>query len=150
MSTSNPLARIFETDHLTGINFKDQLRNLKIVLTSEKIGYIFDQDGPALPAHPTIEQRAILNKQMDDDLRVKYYVLASISNELQSQYEHMPTVRTLITHLQELYSEQSQTVHFELSKQLFNMKMHEGQLVHDHCMTMIKDLEELKKLGINI
>ena len=30
------------------------------------------------------------------------------------------------------------------------MKMHEGQLVHDHCMTMIKDLEELEKLGLTM
>ena len=37
MSTSNPLALILETNHLTGTNFKDWLKNLKIVLTSEKI-----------------------------------------------------------------------------------------------------------------
>ena len=30
------------------------------------------------------------------------------------------------------------------------MKMYEGQSVHNHCMTMIKDLEELKKLGLNM
>ena len=30
------------------------------------------------------------------------------------------------------------------------MKMHDGQLVQDHCMTMIKDLKVLKKLGLTV
>ena len=41
-------------------------------------------------------------------------------------------------------------MHFELSKRLLNMKMHDGQSVYDHCMIMIKDLEELEKLGLNM
>ena len=41
-------------------------------------------------------------------------------------------------------------MHFELFKQLFNMKMYEEQSVHDHCITMIKDLKELEKLRLNI
>ena len=62
----------------------------------------------------------------------------------------MPTTRAMITHLQELYGEQSRTARFEVSKRLFNLKMHEGQSVHEHCMTVIKDIEELGKLGLDI
>ena len=60
MLVSNPLVRIFETNHLTDINFKDWHRNLRIVLTSEKIEYVLNQDAPALPTRPTAEQRAAL------------------------------------------------------------------------------------------
>ena len=60
---------------------------------------------------------------MDEDSQIKCYVLTSTSNELQSQHEHMPTARAMITHLQELYGEQSHTAHFEVSKRLFNLKM---------------------------
>ena len=56
----------------------------------------------------------------------------------------MPTIYAMITHLQEFYGEQSRTACFKLSKWLLNMKMREGQLVHDHCMTMIKDLKKLE------
>ena len=56
----------------------------------------------------------------------------------------MPTARAMIIHLQELYGEQSRTVHFEVSKRLFNQKMREGQSVHEHYMTVIKDIEELE------
>ena len=87
-----------------------------IVLISEKIGYVLDQDASTLLAHLTVEQRVALDKWSDDDLRVKCYVLTSMSNELQSQHEHILTVRTLIIHLQELYGEQNWTAYFELSK----------------------------------
>ena len=103
-----------------------------------------------LPNHPAVEQRAAFEKWMDEDSQVKYYVLASMLNELQSQHEHMPTARAMITHLQELYGEQSHTVRFEVSKRLFNLKMSKGQSVHEHCMIVIKDIEELEKVGLNM
>ena len=55
MSASNPLVRIFETNRLTDTNYKDWLKNLKIVLTFEKIGYVLNQDTPALPTHSIVE-----------------------------------------------------------------------------------------------
>ena len=87
---------------------------------------------------------------MDDDNRVKCYALDSMSNELQIQYEHMPTARAMITHLQELYGEQSRTACFEMSKKLFNLKIRKGQSIHEYCMTVIKDIEELGKLELEI
>ena len=77
-------------------------------------------------------------------------MLASMSNELQSQYEHISTARAMITHLQKLYSKQSRTTHFEVLKKLFNSKIRKGQSVYEHCLTMIKDLKELEKLGLTI
>ena len=62
----------------------------------------------------------------------------------------MSTVRTMITHLQELYGEQSHTAYFEVSKRFFNLKMREGQSVHEHCMTVIKDIEELGMLELEM
>ena len=103
-----------------------------------------------LPNHPTTEQRIIFEKWMDEDSWINCYVLASMSNELQSQHEHMPTVRDIITHLQESYGKQSRIACFEVSKKLFNLKMCEGQSIHKHCMTVIKDIEELEKLELEI
>ena len=62
----------------------------------------------------------------------------------------MPTARAMIIHLQELYGEQSRTARFEVFKRLFNLKMHEGQSVHEHCMTVIKDIKELEKVRLEI
>ena len=32
----------------------------------------------------------------------------------------------------------------------FNLKMHEGQSIYEHCKIMVKDIEELGKLGLEI
>ena len=58
----NSLARILEINHLIDTNYKDWLRNLKIILTSEKLSYILDQDLVVLLNRPTTEQRAVFEK----------------------------------------------------------------------------------------
>ena len=68
-----------------------------------------------LPARPSADQRAALKKWMDKDNKVKYYILASISNNLQQQHEDIRTASAMLVHLQELYDEQSRTVRFEIS-----------------------------------
>ena len=62
MSAFNPSIRILETNRLTRNNYKDWLKNIKIVLSSEKIGYVLDQDSPTMPNHPTAEQHVTLEK----------------------------------------------------------------------------------------
>ena len=53
MSASNFLISILESNQLIGLNYKDWFRNLKVVLSSEKLGYVLDQDLPILPDHPS-------------------------------------------------------------------------------------------------
>ena len=84
MSVSNFLARILKINHLTSTNYEDWLKNLRIILTLEKLSHVLDQDPKVVPNHHTTEQRAAFKKWIDEDSRVKCYVLASISNELQS------------------------------------------------------------------
>ena len=68
-------------------------------------------------------------------------MLPSMTNQIQSQHEDMQTAKMILTHLQEMYSEQSQTTCFEVFKRVFHTKICEGQWVHDHCLAMIKDKE---------
>ena len=42
------------------------------------------------------------------------------------------------------------TAEQRMSKRLFNLKIHEGQSVHEHCMMVIKDIEELEKLKLEM
>ncbi len=78
MSASNSLTRILEINRLTGTNYRDWLRNLKIVLSCEKIGYVLDNDISTFPARPTANQRATHEKWTDDDIKVKCCIMASM------------------------------------------------------------------------
>ena len=82
MSASNLLACILESNWLIDLNYKDWFRNLKIVLSSEKLGYVLHQDPPILLDHPSARQMVAQEKWMEDDNKVKCYILAVMSNKL--------------------------------------------------------------------
>ena len=105
MSASNPLTKILDTHRLTGPNFKDWLRNYRIILGSKKLTHVLDQDPLAMPARPTAEQRASLKKWIDDDNKARYYMLGAMSDDLQRQHENVLTTRQMLAHLQELFGE---------------------------------------------
>ncbi|XP_031127510.1 uncharacterized protein LOC116029601 [Ipomoea triloba] len=154
----NPLSKILEENKLTGPNFTDWLRNLRIVLNLEKIGYVLDQDPPLIgiiPDDADVDQLdvhnaevAAFNKWKDDDLRAKSYVLAFMTNELQRQHEKMPDAKSMVNHLQELYGEHSRIARYEVTKALFRAKLQEGGNVGDHVLNVIGLLERLEELNI--
>ena len=85
MSPSNiNLRSILEANKLTGANYIDWLRNLKIVLRSEKLGYVLEKPVPPSPAGnaSTEEHEAYLKHAEDMDVAC-YIMLASILPELQ-------------------------------------------------------------------
>ena len=93
-----------------------------------------------LSAYPIHNQHAILDKWLDNDNEVKCYKLEFIFDELQYVHKDMLSANNLFTHLQQLWGDQSRTVH----------EMRDGQFVHDHYLIMIKDIEKLKKLDITM
>ena len=105
ISSANPLVYILDNNKLTRTNYKDWLRNLKIIFSSKKLTHVLDQNALVLLAHPSSDQRVALEKWMDKDNRVKCYILASISNDFQQQHEDMRTAKEMLVHLQELYGE---------------------------------------------
>ncbi|XP_057999320.1 uncharacterized protein LOC131178379 [Hevea brasiliensis] len=150
-SRFNPLSRILDDNRLTGPNFYDWLRNLRIVLNLECIGYVLDSKIPsALPPKATEEEHDTLRKWHEDDMQAKCYVLASITNQLQKQLEKMQTSFEILSHLRELFGENSRLARYEISKQLFRMKIHEGQDVGEHVHTLIQLIEQLEALDFSM
>ena len=117
---------------------------------SEKLTHVLDQDPPTLPTHPFVEQRASLDKWTAEDNKVRYYMLGSMFDELQHQHEDIRTTHQMLAHLQEMFGKQSRVAKYQVTKWLFKAKMRDGQSVQDHYLMMIKDLEELEKLGIKL
>ena len=76
-----------------------------------------------LPAHPTVDHKVAYEKWTDDDNKDRCYMLASMSNELQRQHEDIKTIKAILDHLKDLYGEQSQSTHYEVSKRLFKIKI---------------------------
>ncbi|XP_052189941.1 uncharacterized protein LOC127799751 [Diospyros lotus] len=145
----NPLAGLLDTNKLTGPNYLDWLRNLKIVLDSEKITYVMDKAPPekVLEAS-TREELTTWQKWKDDDLQARCYMMASMSNELQKQHEKMEHAAEIHLHLQELYGEQTRHVRYQISKELFRARMTDTESVNTHVLKMISLIEKLESLSV--
>ena len=83
MSTIVNLRSILDANKLTGTNFMDWLRNLRIVLREENIAYVLDAP---LPMSPSIDayvgDQIAYQKHLDDSIIVACIMLASMSPRL--------------------------------------------------------------------
>ena len=151
MRPSNPLSIILDNNRLTGPNFIDWLRNLKVVLASEKILYVIEQSLPrSLPNNSSQEEHDTLEKWKDDDMQARCIMWASMTTELHRQHEKYTSAYEILLHLQELFGEHSRTARYEISKRLFRAKMKEGEDVGAHVNSMIRSIEELESLDFSM
>ncbi|XP_072148496.1 uncharacterized protein [Setaria viridis] len=132
MSASNNsgfnLRFVLEKEKLNGANFSDWYRNLIIVLRQQKTEYVLEQPYP------------------DDALNVSCLMLATMSPNLQKQYEHVDA-HTMIGRLHGMFENQARAERYNISKFLFVCKLAEGSPVSPHVIKMIGYIETLDKLG---
>ena len=151
MRPSNPLSIILDNNRLTGLNFIDWLRNLKVVLASKKILYVIEQSLPLfLLKHSLPEEHEVLAKWKDDDMQAHCIMWASMTIEIHRQHEKYNSAREILLHLQELFGEHSRTASCEISKRLFRAKMRQGEDVGAHVNSMIRSIEELESLDFSM
>ena len=132
MRPSNPLSIILDNNRLTGPNFIDWLRNLKVVLAFEKILYVIEQTLPrSLPDNSSQEEHDNLTKWKDDDMQACCIIWASMTTKLYRQHEKFTSANEILLHLQELFGEESRTTRYGISKRLFCAKIKESEDVVD-------------------
>jgi hypothetical protein len=98
-----------EKKKLNKANFMDWYRNLRIVLRQEKekTEYVLTELYPDdLPACLIATNRRAHEKHCDDALNVSYLMLATMSLDLQKQYEHVDAY-TMIQGLRGIFENQA-------------------------------------------
>ncbi|KAL8113818.1 hypothetical protein AgCh_020925 [Apium graveolens] len=150
MSSALSLRSILDAHKLTGPNFADWLRNLRIVHRVEKLEYVLDSPKPTEPASDAHNDEHVVYRKWIDDANVAQYImLASMNIELQKQHEHMDA-HTILMHLQELYDVAGRTARYVISKELFGCRMSKGSSVNDHVLKIINLIERLGQLGFSM
>ena len=146
-SSNNILRSILDKEKLSGTNFLDWHRNLRIVLKHDKKQYVLETPVPEEPpsSAPKAERDAY-KKHVDDANETACLMLATMNSELQKQHENMAAF-DMIGHLKMLYQEEARNERFQVSKALFNSKLAEGNPVGPHVLKMIGYVENLERLG---
>ncbi|KAK8694819.1 hypothetical protein V6N13_072363 [Hibiscus sabdariffa] len=138
---------LLEKEKLNGINFLDWFRNLRIVLKQERKEYVIEEAVPNDPGpNAPRADKDKFKKHMDDMLDVGCLMLATMTPELQKQYEDMVAYE-MIQNLKEIYEGQARQERYETSKALFQCKMSEGSPVGAHVIKMMGYIQTLEKLG---
>ena len=90
MSMNLNLRNILESNKLIGLNFSDWVRNLRIMLRSEKALFVLDEVASEVP--PMDGPNEVLenyNRYRNAEEVATCLMLASMSPDLQKQHEHM-------------------------------------------------------------
>jgi hypothetical protein len=141
------LRSILEKEKLNETNFIDWYRNLRIVLKQEKKEYVLEQQYPNdLPDGATTAAHRAYEKHCNDSLDVSYLMLATMSPDLQKQYEH-DDAHSMIKRLHGMFENQARIERYNISKSLFAFKLAEGSPVSPHVIKIIGYIETLEKLG---
>ena len=147
MSSNVNLRSIMDNKKLTGLNFLDWFRNIKIGLRVEKITYVINKPLPKSP--PTNASNSDQNeyqKHIADSEIASCIMLASMTTELQMQNETMESYDIFI-HLRELFDKHATSERFEISMLLFSTKKQVGTSPVQHALNMNTYIERLGQLG---
>jgi hypothetical protein len=128
----------------------DWYRNMRIVLRQEKTEHVLIEpylDDP--PAGLTVADRIAHEKHCDDVLIVNCLMLATMSPDLQKQYEHVDAY-TMIQGLCGIFKNQARVERYNISKALFACKLAEGSPISPYVIKMMGYIETLTKLGCEI
>ncbi|KAL0409642.1 UNVERIFIED_CONTAM: Transposon Ty2-B Gag-Pol polyprotein [Sesamum radiatum] len=150
--SKNPLTLIMETNKFNGTNYNDWLRILRIVLDFENQGYVLDKPLPVtLPEGSSPEERLTFEKWHEDNRKVRSIILASMTNEIQKQYDRLEDVPSIMLCMKDVYAVPDRHIRYAATKAFFRTKMTEGSSVHSHGVKMLSLVEKLEdlKAGLN-
>ncbi|KAL0300055.1 UNVERIFIED_CONTAM: hypothetical protein Sangu_3143000 [Sesamum angustifolium] len=103
--SKNPLIMIMETNKFNGTNYNDWLWNLRNVLDFENRGYVLDKPLlMALSKGSSPEERITFEKWLEDNHKVRSIILASMTNDIQKQYDRLDGVPLIMIRMRCLCS----------------------------------------------
>ncbi|KAL0416582.1 UNVERIFIED_CONTAM: hypothetical protein Slati_3490100 [Sesamum latifolium] len=136
--SKNPLTAVLEANIFNGTNYNDWLQNLRIVLDFENQTYVLDRSLPrALLEESTHEECLTFEKWQEDNQKVHSIVLASMSNDIQKQYDRHDDVQSIMLRMSQIYAVSDRHIRYAATKAFFSTKVIEGSSVQEHGVKML-------------
>ncbi|KAL0451310.1 UNVERIFIED_CONTAM: hypothetical protein Slati_1109100 [Sesamum latifolium] len=146
------LGSSFLTNKFNDTNYNDWLQNLRIILDFKNQGYILDKPLPTvLLEESSPEEHATFEKWIEDNRKIRSIILASMTNDIQKQYDRLDGVPSIMLCMKEVYTVPNRHIRYAATKAFFITKMAEGSSVHSHGIKMLSLVEKLQdlKAGLN-
>ncbi|KAL0457663.1 UNVERIFIED_CONTAM: Retrovirus-related Pol polyprotein from transposon TNT 1-94 [Sesamum latifolium] len=100
----------------------------------------------ALPEGSSPEERVTFEKCLEDNRKVCSIILASMTNEIQKQYDRLDDIPKIMLHMKEVYAVPDWHSRYAAMKAFFGTMMAEGSSVQSHGVKMLSLVEKLEDL----
>ncbi|GJU53777.1 retrotransposon protein, putative, ty1-copia subclass [Tanacetum coccineum] len=138
---------MFEREKLSGNNFNDWFRQLKLVLRFEKKMYVIEHPLPAAPAADSQAQMlSQWNAAYDAYNEAACLILGSMTPELHRQFENSSPY-DMIKELKSIFEKQAGVERFYLIQTFHACKQEEGKPVAAYVLQMKGYVDQLERLG---
>ncbi|KAJ9553605.1 LOW QUALITY PROTEIN: hypothetical protein OSB04_017650 [Centaurea solstitialis] len=144
------LKGLLEKDKLTGLNYVDWLRNLRIVLRMENKQRAIEEPLPAAPAAGA--SQAVweeYEKRLTESNEAACLMLATMVPELQKGMESLGAY-DMANQLKDMFQRQARQERFDNVKALSECKMAPGNSVSVHVLKIKSYIDQLERLGFPI
>ncbi|KAL0454255.1 UNVERIFIED_CONTAM: hypothetical protein Slati_0764700 [Sesamum latifolium] len=99
-----------------------------------------------LPEESSPEERVTFEKWLEDNRKVHIIILTLITNGIQTQYDRLEDVPSIMLRMKEVYTVPVRHIRYSTTKAFFEIKMTEGSSVQSHRLKMLSLVEKLKDL----
>ncbi|KAK4381679.1 Transposon Ty1-ML2 Gag-Pol polyprotein [Sesamum angolense] len=99
-----------------------------------------------LPDGSSSEERETFERWHADHRKVRSIILASMSNDVQKQYDRLDDVASILQRMKEVYAIPDRHTRYVATKEFFRSKMTEESFVQEHGVKMLSLVEKLKEL----
>nr|GFA95085.1 hypothetical protein [Tanacetum cinerariifolium] len=138
---------MFKREKLSGNNFNDWFRQLKLVLRVEKKMFVIEQPIPPAPAADSeANVLAEWNALYDVHNEVAWLMLGSMNLELHRQFENYSPYE-MLQELRSMFEKQAGVERFDLIQTFHACKQEEGKLVAAYVLQMKVYVDQLERLG---
>ncbi|GJT57736.1 retrotransposon protein, putative, ty1-copia subclass [Tanacetum coccineum] len=138
---------MFEREKLSGNNFNDWFRQLKLVLRFEKKMFVIEQRLPAAPAADSAANVLVeWNAIYDAYNEVACLILGSMTPELHRQFENSSPY-DMIKELKAMFGKQARVKRYDLIQTFHACKQEEGKPVAAYVIQIKGYVDQLERLG---
>ena len=138
MASNLSLQSLLDSEKLTGSNFDNWYRKLKIVIEYKQILYVITDPEPEEPTPNTWGTvRDTYLKWLNNLTTVCYIMRASMNDEFSQKFEEAQPEKMLQV-LRESFDIPDDVEWYKTSCTIFNTRMREGASVTDHVLYMIE------------
>ncbi|MCQ7012901.1 hypothetical protein, partial [Clostridioides difficile] len=140
MMSRKPLSMLLDLPKLTGFNFTDWLKNLKLLLALENLKEALEVPKPEpSPVDAPHSKKDRFDRDLVEWMQrreIWSFMVSSMSPKLQDRFQYLETTKDIMNHLRRLFGRLSRD-RYRISGQLFRCRMKEGADVVHHAVKMI-------------